>query len=202
MDMGPDLKPSSTFLDQLVSVNSLRACGFGQWLFLPGMLFGAMEQWWGDQNRRKTPHEGLDLHYYRAVEGNICHLDSTIKVPVMFSGRIVTVVSDFLGESVFVLHEEYASGKSHLYTIYGHIAPGQDLHSGKLVREGDIVGAISSGRGNSYAAPRHLHLSLAWVPDRLPNDSLTWKTMADPRAVGLVDPLSIMGGSYSLQEHL
>jgi hypothetical protein len=35
--------------------------GFERWIFGPGMMFGDRIEWWGDRNRRRTEHEGLDI---------------------------------------------------------------------------------------------------------------------------------------------
>ncbi len=37
----------SGFSDCLVRCNGLSRAGFEEWVFYPGMLFGALEAWWG-----------------------------------------------------------------------------------------------------------------------------------------------------------
>ena len=57
------------FFDYLLSANRPRLDGFRQWLFHPGMLFQARQQWWGKEKPRSTPHEGLDLCWFEDVCG-------------------------------------------------------------------------------------------------------------------------------------
>jgi hypothetical protein len=61
----PHAFPRSGFTQHLVARNDLAEKGFVKWIFEPGMLFGSTVMWWTDSGRRKHPHEGLDLRFYR-----------------------------------------------------------------------------------------------------------------------------------------
>ena len=95
MSQSPDLK--SSFFQYLVAINRPHLDNFKQWIFLPGMLFNSGEKWWGDQGRRATPHEGLDLCSFAEIDGNIKNLDPHTKIPAAFAGEIVKIDPDFLG---------------------------------------------------------------------------------------------------------
>jgi murein DD-endopeptidase MepM/ murein hydrolase activator NlpD len=181
-----------------VSCNNLDSPGFKEWIFHPAMLFGSLRKWWGDLGKRQRPHEGLDLCLYRTREGNINHLTGGTKIPVMFTGKIIKVSDDFLGESVFVGHGVYNSNGGQLYTIYGHIKPGNNIRQGKRLSEGDIIGVITDTGNSDVAIPHHLHVSVAWIPDTMHVSELGWQTINDPARVVLLDPLSVIECPYSI----
>ena len=85
-------------------VNRPRLDGFKQWLFQPGMLFLARQQWWGRERPRPTLHEGLDLCWYEDMEGRRRALDQTTVIPAPFAGTVVKISRDFLGQSIFLAH--------------------------------------------------------------------------------------------------
>ena len=189
---------SRLFHERLVFLNNLDSLGFREWIFQPAMLFGSLDKWWGDLGKRQRPHEGLDLCLYRTKEGNIDYLTGETKIPVIFAGQIIKVGDDFLGQSVFVGHDVYDSDGRQLYTIYGHIKPGDDIRPGKRLSEGDVIGVIT-GTGDSEAfAPRHLHVSVAWIPNTMHVPELGWQTINDPTRVVLLDPLSVIECPYSI----
>jgi murein DD-endopeptidase MepM/ murein hydrolase activator NlpD len=161
------------------------------WVFDAGMLFGAENRWWGDRGGRDGPHEGIDLSSYRTKEGEIRHLDENSRVPVIFSGRVMSVIDDFLGRSVFVKHAAGRSGR-HLYTIYGHLKPSPGTQTGMDLSEGDIIGTIADAREKRATIRSHLHISVAWVPDSLQPEELDWRVIADPDRVELIDPLRVI----------
>ncbi|MFC1523619.1 hypothetical protein ACFL6N_02390 [Thermodesulfobacteriota bacterium] len=61
----PLFRAMARFSDNLIHCNQLESQGFASWLFHPGMLTGADQQWWDECNRRQVLHEGLDLCWYR-----------------------------------------------------------------------------------------------------------------------------------------
>jgi len=138
------------------------------------------------------------LRFYRAAGASLHHLNENTQVPAIFEGRVVRIIRDFLGQSVFVIHEAVARGQNHLYTVYGHTTPQPNLRVGSMVAGGEVIGTIAAGR----SVPCHLHVSVAWVPGTLPLDDLDWSTMADTRIVTLIDPLSVIKVPYSILEHL
>jgi hypothetical protein len=72
---------------------------------LPGMAFGAMDKWWGDQGRRERPHEGVDLCLYRDGHGEVRRLGEHARLPAMYDATVVRLCDDFLGRSVMMEHE-------------------------------------------------------------------------------------------------
>ena len=189
---------SRLFHERLLLFNNLNSLGFKEWIFHPAMLFGSLDKWWGDSGKRKRPHEGLDLCLYRTREGNMHHLPREAKIPVIFKGQVATVTDDFLGESVFVGHDAYDSNGSQLYTIYGHIKPGNHIRPGGKLSEGDIIGVIADTGNSGVVIPRHLHVSVAWIPNTLHVLELGWQTINDPTKVVLLDPLSVIEFPYSI----
>jgi hypothetical protein len=196
---GMDRVPvSSSFHERLLFINNLDGLGFKEWIFHPAMLFGSLDKWWGDFGKRQMPHEGLDLCLYRTAEGSINYLNGGIKIPVIFTGQVVRVSADFMGESVFVNHSAYDSNGSRLYTIYGHIKPGSHIRLGETLNEGAIIGVIADTENSKKAIPPHLHVSVAWIPDTIPVPELGWQTINDPTKVMLLDPLSVIKCPYSI----
>ena len=194
-----DIVPvSRLFHERLVFLNNLDSLGFKEWIFHPAMLFGSLYKWWGDLGKRQRPHEGLDLCLYQTKEGNINYLTGETRIPVIFTGQIIKVSDDFLGESVFVGHGAYDSNGSQLYTIYGHIKPSNNIRPGKRLSEGDIIGVITDTGNSEVVIPRHLHVSVTWIPNAMHVPELGWQTINDPTKVVLLDPLSVIECPYSI----
>ena len=162
------------FFEYLLAANRGRLVGFKHWLFHPGMLFRARQQWWGGEQTRSNPHEGLDLCYFEDMAGRRHSLDQTIVIPVPCPGRIVKISRDFLGQSIFVAHDMEPIAGCRLYTAFGHTAPEEGLSEGKSVSEGEIIASISAPDQEKTAVPPHLHLTLALIPDTVTPDQLTW----------------------------
>jgi murein DD-endopeptidase MepM/ murein hydrolase activator NlpD len=161
----------------VLSFNNLDSLIFKEWIFHPAMLFGSLYKWWDGLEKRQRPHEGLDPFLYRIKEENIHHLGVGAKIPVIFKGQVVKVSGDFLGESVFVSHNVYDSNESQLYTIYGHIKPGNHICPGERLGERDIIGVIADTRNSGVATPGHLHISVAWILNTMRVSELGWQAM-------------------------
>jgi hypothetical protein len=192
--------PPSTFGERLVTCNGLERSGFRQWVFLPGMLFGSLETWWGRRRTRQRPHEGLDLCLYRDQSGRVRSLGRSVAVPVIYGGEVTAVRQDFLGQSVFLEHAIHDGEGRRLFTAYGHVVPGEDIRVGRAVDEGDVVATLAEPRDGRSGAPTHLHLSVAWVRLSVPGEGLDWEMMADPRQATLLDPLDIASLDYVVVE--
>lgn len=119
----------------------------------------------------------------------------------MFDGVIVKIGDDFLGKSVYVKHSALDGQGTQLHTIYGHMKPGDGIHEGHVLKEGDVLGTVADARNRRAGILSHLHVTVAWIPDSLPPSDLDWKTIADPHMVSLLDPLTITGGEYSIMEN-
>jgi len=195
-----DAPVSKLFQEQFIAANSLDEKGFAEWVFHPAMLFGSKLKWWGSLEERDTPHEGLDLFYYRTTKGDFGYLDEKILVPVMFNGRVAKIVDDFLGRSVFVSHDSFDNGGHRLYTIYGHLIPYGTIHMGSILNEADILGTLAAAQKSNRAAPSHLHISAAWISKTVSSSELDWQLTGDPTKVALLDPLLLFQCPYSIVE--
>lgn len=181
--------PDSGFSDGLVRCNRLSQAGFQEWVFYSGMLFGAQKMWWGKGANRDSPHEGLDLRFYRDSGGCINVLGAGARVPVMHAGEVAAIRDDFLGRSVHVRHAIRDSDGRCLHTIYGHTSPCDGVRVGGELEAGEVFATVADALGRKTSAPAHLHLSVAWVPEATPAEALDWKTIGAARGVLLLDPL-------------
>jgi hypothetical protein len=182
----------SRFLEYLLANNQPYLAGLRKLVFLPGMLFNATEQWWGDRRPRAAPHEGLDLCCFEDTDGEIRRFAGSIKIPAAFAGRIEKIDNDFLGKSIFVSHEIFDEKYGQLYIIYGHTEPVAALQASGSVAEGEIIGVIADRPGRPPALLPHLHITVAWVPVRYPLEQLTWQHIGTDRRITLLDPLLIL----------
>jgi hypothetical protein len=155
------------------------------------MRFGEREAWWRDGGPRDAPHEGLDLCGFRTREGSSIRLGPGVRIPALWAGAIVAAVPDFLGRSVFVVHDRQDGEGRRLHSVYGHLAPLPGLAPGSRLREGDSVGAIADPATRSSSVPAHLHLTVAWIADA--PGMLDWRVLHDPARTMLIDPLPLLG---------
>jgi hypothetical protein len=133
--------------------------GQTSWNFLPGMLFADRAQWWGNHDRRRTEHEGIDFTIPQGTP-----------VRAMVDGEVVAILTDFLDRTVIVRHAAIRNDNAAiLYSLYSHIQPENDL-SGPISK-GRIIGRM--GLSKSTFAPIHLHLTTAWIPQSINPDELT-----------------------------
>lgn len=91
---------SIDFIKNMEAANAGFAPEFNRFVFLPGMEFGAMKQWWGNGGSRPFPHEGADLCLFRTMSNLLYRIDDNIRVPVIYPGKISGIIPDFLGETV------------------------------------------------------------------------------------------------------
>ena len=190
--MSPANNIKSRFLSYLINNNRPYMDGFKRWLFQPGMLFNSLEQWWGTQGPRAVAHEGLDLYSFAAAQGIIKIVDRDIKIPAAFAGKIIKIDQDFLGKSIYLSHEIFSASGRQLYSIYGHTAPLETLHPGKIVAEGEIIATVSGAPPQKSTISPHLHLSFAWIPATRPPEQLNWENLNHDPAITLIDPLSCL----------
>lgn len=182
----------SPFHESLIRLNGLDKQGFAVWVFKPGMLFKDLALWWGDGGVRRRPHEGLDICFYRDKVGQNCRLTEKTIIPVIYDGKIVRIHDDFLGKSVYVVHEIYNGDGNRLYTVYGHTSPLCGIAEGKELREGYPFATIADVGTGKTVIPPHVHLSVAWIPVTFPFERLNWDTMSDPDIVTLCNPLGCL----------
>ena len=190
--MSPPDTPKSRFLEYLLANNQPYMAGFKKWVFLPGMLFQAGEQWWGDKKKRAAPHEGIDLCCFEDSAGEVKQLNGSTRIPAAFAGKIGKIDHDFLGKSIFIGHEIFDGSYGQLYTIYGHTDPGAASKVSGSVAEGEVIGLVAEAPGRKTTILPHLHLTVAWIPPRLPLEELTWQNMGRDGRIRLLDPLLIL----------
>ena len=182
----------SCFQNSLIRLNRLDKQGFTALVFKPGMLFKDIAVWWGDGGVRSRLHEGLDVCFYRDVSGQNYRLTEKTMIPVIYDGKIVWIHDDFLGRSVYVVHEIYDGNGNRLYTVYGHTSPLCGIAEGKELREGDPFATIAGVGMRKTVIQPHVHLSVAWIPVAFPCERLNWDTMSDPNVVTLCNPLDCL----------
>ena len=191
--------PESAFNSFLVKRNSnLHTHGFKEWIFYPGMLFQETEAWWTDNNLRPTPHEGIDLCFYKDNTGQVRRINSGTNIPVTYTGEIVHIHDDFLGKSIYVKHSMNNKSGSILHTIYGHTTPKKHCVMGKRVHEGDIIAEVAPISENSKVLP-HIHITMAWISESLPCKKLNWDTIWTSKSVILCNPLDHIDIKYTLE---
>jgi murein DD-endopeptidase MepM/ murein hydrolase activator NlpD len=182
---------TSRFTEYFAGVNQLDREGFREWFFEAGMRFGAIEKWWGDLGRRKSPHEGLDLCLYKDGRNEVRRVEPGAGVPAMFSGRVAGIIPDFLGESIILEHETPDCPAGKFCTFYAHVQRCPGIEPGKKVDQGDVVARIAGVRRSGSGIFPHLHVSAAWVVRGMLYEDLTWTTMGRRPDVKLVDPLPL-----------
>ena len=188
--------PKSFFTERIVLLNSI-GDRFYTWSFQPGMLFGSEEKWWDDGHIRSARHEGLDLCFYLDRAGEKHRLGSDTLIPPLFDGRIVLIVPDFLGMTLFLEHNILRDDGRRLITAYGHLARCEDSPVGHHVSGEEPLGLIADTTRCRRAVPPHLHLSVAWASPELRSEHLSWEAMKEPTLATLVDPLRIVATDSS-----
>ena len=191
---------TSRFTKFFTQANDLGEIGFDEWLFLPGMLFGAPNKWWGNQSKRVKPHEGLDLGLYRDRRGSIQQLNETFQIPAMYGGVVVKILDDFLGKSVIMEHVLPDNESIIVITIYGHTVPAKNLRAGISFKHGDIIATLANRKKSKPDIDPHLHISTAWSLRPCSFEDLNWKTIGTSDTLTLFDPLKVMDRQYSVLE--
>ncbi len=195
-DMTPSAVPASRFCQRLVEQNKLGARQFAQWAFHPGMLFHSRQRWWGNGGFRNRPHEGIDLCLFIDQAGSVQILDRGAQIPAIYGGTVKTVIDDYLGKTIFIAHDIYDGTGTQLYTIYGHLEPRAGLAQGALLAEDENVGCISGIADRRLPIIPHVHISVAWIPEKFPPERLTWKMMNDSPEITLLNPLAVLSCHY------
>lgn len=195
----------SGFSEYLISRNELSRKGFSEWIFHPGMLFESKRKWWGNKTScRPTPHEGLDITYFRNNHGEIKCVDEMIKIPVMYSGVVKKISDDdFLGKSIYVTHEDITGKDGRiLHSIYAHSCPYDGIREGTFLDAGDIVCRVVDFKKTKAQMIHHLHISTVFLPEDFPLEHMCWNIMATSERDSLKDPLSFMDIKFCLEEKI
>ncbi len=186
------MKPEKTrFTENLVRANGL---DFRKWIFRPGMRFGSREKWWAEglPPRAGGWHNGLDLALYESGGGRTEALPEGTKIPLLYPGRIVKIMPDFLGESIFVENEARpaaAKTKKRFFTVYGHLSPEPGIE-GRRLEEGLVIGRTA--RLTKSPVPAHLHISVLLLPQEVPDERLDWKVLDETDGVEFLDPEGVL----------
>jgi hypothetical protein len=174
------IKPA-VYTGLLARANSLPIMRF---LLRPGMGFGDTLKWWAEGSR-VSAHNGADLLWYESSGGTGGALDAGAAVPVIAPGRVAAVIPDYIAKSIAVEHAVVEGRR--LMSLYGHIELSEAIQTGQSLQEGYPIGRVAASAKS--AVPAHLHISLALVPEGMPEDiiELTWEAL-EQRAV-FIDPL-------------
>jgi len=190
--------PDGKFFDYLSALNGLHLADFNHWVFHPAMLFQSQWQWWGEGRPRPNPHEGLDICWYRTRSGQRRALPAATVIPAPFSGRIVQVSPDFLGQSIFLLHGGMLPDGSSLLTALGHTQPLPGIEAGLWVNEGEGIAHLAVPAGRPRKVPPHLHLTVAVLTADSRPGPFQWETLGNPGELTLLDPLVVFPVSFAL----
>ena len=187
------------FFNALEKINRLHT--FKEWFFYEGMLFKNLETWWGRERSRPSPHEGLDIGFYKDTNDKIQCLEPGFKVPAVADGVVYDISDDdFLGKSIFVRHDINNETGGILHSVYAHSIPnGIDVNDN--VTKGDIIATVSDIRNRNLTISSHLHISMIWLPENYPKNLLKWQLMPESNDVVLSNPLDFLNCSYSTQKY-
>ena len=143
--------------------------------------------WWGEGKKRITPHEGVDFVQYLDRNGKSWSLAAGLVIPTIFSGEIAWLHRDFLAWSLYIKHPQFVLPGRVLYTVFGHMLPGENESAGRRVASGEVVGSLEKYQQNNIV-PLHLHLTIAWISEVVAPEELSWQLLNDRDLVTLVDP--------------
>ncbi|MGD8703438.1 MAG: M23 family metallopeptidase [Desulfosarcina sp.] len=184
-----------------MQANGLHSSDLRGWVFNPGMLFNAPDKWWGDRGQRDFPHEGIDFCLYQDRAGLVHRVDRQTRIPVMHSGVIRSIFSDYLGQAVVVEHRDPYTGNRPFISIYAHTKPLDGIQPGVSVEEGDIIATIADTRRSKAGIFPHLHYSLGYPKATLPYESFVWNNMRDPHLIALLDPRGTIDRPCLVMDH-
>ncbi len=176
----------SRFTENMVRLNSL---SLRRWVFEPGMEFLSDWKWWGDMGHRGKRHNGLDIFYYETAAGGLKTIGENAKIPIIYPGRIVKSIEDFLGYTLFAAHDIF-DGDRRLFTLYGHILEVPDIAVGEYIDEGTIIATLPPAK--SGRVPSHLHISAVLISADMAVESLSWKMLDELTCASFIDPKEII----------
>lgn len=171
--------------------------GAVEWLFHEGMLFASPQKWWDDFKIRATPHEGIDITYYRGhhfsdlsspdTDRPVMSFDPTIQVPALAGGTIVNICNDFLARTIVVQYKKNKPNNTRVLLAYAHIQPGEKISKGQSIQKNEIIAIIGPTHKNPKL-PCHLHISCIEVSDSVPVNTLNWNLFTQTDQVCLINP--------------
>lgn len=185
-----------SFLRSLQDCNNLDT--LQGWVFHDGMHFSDSCQWWNKTKKRPHPHEGVDLVYYLNNTGKQHFFPPGTLIPAITDGIVVHDHQDFLGQTLYIQHEQFQQNSKTLYSLYAHIAINDKLP--ERVTKHSHLGVIAEV-SDSSPVPPHLHLSMAWIDNLLKINTINWNNIADHESICLLDPMNFITGSPQRMQH-
>jgi hypothetical protein len=132
----------------------------------------------------------LDLRFYENHDGRLETISEGTKIPLIYEGRIVRIIKDFLGYTIFAAHEMFDQG-AQLFTIYAHVQPATDVQIDRFLSEGKVIANLAGTK--NMKVPAHLHLSLAFIPKTVRVENLTWQILDEFEDIIFLNPKDIIG---------
>jgi hypothetical protein len=189
------MKTESSFFRDILHLNGIPRQDVEAFVFNRGMSFGDTVKWWGSGGERQSPHEGLDLLFYRKKSGEIKKLVPGTLIPAVFNGEVVLVIDDFLGKSLLIRHSTDIFDAP-IYSLSAHIKPLQKIMPGTTVAGGEPVAEIAELPGNNFSIYPHLHLSLALIENDFELDRISWESISKSEKIKLLDPVDYFRGLF------
>jgi hypothetical protein len=144
--------------------------GFKSWSVGKGMFFGDHLEWWGDRNRRRTLHEGIDFAEGFVTDEDVQPVREGTPVRALARGGAVAILDDFLNKTVIVRHPGIRNAEGDVcHTFYSHIHPENNALG--PVAGGQVLGRVA--KSTNAGAPAHMHLTAAWIPESIPASDIT-----------------------------
>jgi murein DD-endopeptidase MepM/ murein hydrolase activator NlpD len=184
------------FLDLLLAVNDSSLNDFLRWVFRSGMLFDSPNKWWGDRGRRDFPHEGVDFCLYENHAGKTLQIDHQTRIPAIHNGVVRQIFPDYLGQAIVVEHETTQNETTKMISIYAHTKPMDQVHSGVVVKRGDIIATIADTSRSKAPILPHLHYTLGQATADMDYGQFAWNDIRNPDMIVLLNPLSIIEDPY------
>jgi len=178
--------PASTFTSVLVALNKLS--DFSKWHFEKGMGFGENDKWWEGTGERTHPHEGVDVCFYTTKRGSRANLSLDTYIPALYSGEVIKVFDDFIGQTILLRHSFLCEIDCQLYSMYGHVNPLFHVTAGQEIDCTEKIATIADTALKKRPMPPHLHISTLWLPRSFPAKTVEWG-MENDTTVRFCDPL-------------
>jgi len=183
---------TTRFTRMLIQDNGLDRNDFESWVFCPGMLFGSPDKWWGDRGKRDFPHEGIDFCLYRNRNMQVLPIEAQTRIPVMHTGVVRALFTDFLGQAVIIEHETSERETGTFLSVYAHTNPLDGIQTGKIVKQGDIIATIAETHRSKAKILPHLHVTIGIPAPDFTYEPFEWNSMRNPALVTLLNPKGLI----------
>ena len=190
-----------SYLKKIAEINDLDIADAesraGEWIFHHGMLFLSPHTWWQNRktskpDKRKTPHEGIDILFFKDRNKQIQNLGTNTLIPAATDGEVINICHDFIGKSIVVRHNISFMQQLDLIFVYAHIVPNTSIKIGTNLTQGDIIATIAKTNKKKTTLPPHLHLSVIEIPNEISTENLNWDFFSDRTSkINLINPLFI-----------